>query len=79
MIDKLFKKLFPDYVVGTHNLSPYFDFFESGFEQAEQKLDEAIEILKFINDEGLLSKPEYKEWQNKIDKFLEQGVYNDNK
>lgn len=33
--EELFCKLFPEYVVNRKPLSPYFDLFESGYEQAE--------------------------------------------
>lgn len=34
--EELFCKLFPEYVVNGKPLSPYFDLFESGYEQAEK-------------------------------------------
>ena len=38
--EELFCKLFPEYVVNGKPLSPYFDLFESGFEQAEKRINE---------------------------------------
>ena len=36
--EELFCKLFPEYAVNGKPLSPYFDFFERGYEEAENKL-----------------------------------------
>lgn len=38
--EELFCKLFPEYVVNGKPLSPYFDLFESGYEQAENRFAE---------------------------------------
>ena len=38
--EELFCKLFPDYAVNGKPLSPYFDLFESGYEQAENRIEE---------------------------------------
>lgn len=38
--EELFCKLFPEYAVNGKPLSPYFDLFESGFEQAEKRIEE---------------------------------------
>ena len=38
--EELFYKLYPEYVVNGKPLSPYFDLFESGFEQAENRISE---------------------------------------
>lgn len=38
MTEELFCKLFPEYTVNGKPLSPYFDLFESGYEEAENKL-----------------------------------------
>ena len=38
--EELFCKLFPEYVVNGKPLSPYFDLFESGYEQAENRITE---------------------------------------
>ena len=38
--EELFCKLFPEYVVNGKPLSPYFDLFESGYEQAENRIAE---------------------------------------
>ena len=38
--EELFCKLFPEYVVNGKPLSPYFDLFESGYEQAEKRIEE---------------------------------------
>ena len=49
--EELFCKLFPDYVVNNKPLSPYFDLFESGFEQAEncvEKLQEENAELRKV-------------------------------
>lgn len=37
-LEELFCKLFPDYAVNGKPLSPYFDLFQSGYEQAEERL-----------------------------------------
>ena len=37
--EELFCKLFPEYVVNGKPLSPYFDLFESGYEQVEKRLE----------------------------------------
>ena len=36
--EELFCKLFPEYAVNGKPLSPYFDLFESGYEQAEKRI-----------------------------------------
>ena len=41
--EELFCKLFPEYVVNGKPLSPYFDLFESGYEQAEKRIAELEE------------------------------------
>lgn len=38
--EELFCKLFPEYVVNGKPLSPYFDLFESGYEQSEKRIEE---------------------------------------
>ena len=38
--EELFCKLFPEYAVNGKPLSPYFDLFESGYEQAEKRIAE---------------------------------------
>ena len=38
--EELFCKLFPEYVVNGKPLSPYFDLFESGYEQSEKRIKE---------------------------------------
>ena len=38
--EELFCKLFPEYVVNGKPLSPYIDLFESGCEQAENRIEE---------------------------------------
>ena len=38
--EELFCKLFPEYVVNGKPLSPYFDLFESGYEQSEKRISE---------------------------------------
>ncbi len=37
--EELFCKQFPEYVVNGKPLSPYFDLFESGYEQAENRYE----------------------------------------
>ena len=44
--EELFYKLFPEYVVNGKPLSPYFDLFESGYEQAEKHLEKENAELK---------------------------------
>jgi hypothetical protein len=51
--EELFCKLFPEYVVNGKPLSPYFDLFESGYEQLENRIDEL--------------EAEVKEWKDKAD------------
>ena len=51
--EELFCKLFPEYVVNGKPLSPYFDLFESGYEQSEKRIDEL--------------EAEVKEWKDKAD------------
>ena len=41
--EELFCKLFPEYVVNGKPLSPYFDLFESGYEQSEKRIAELEE------------------------------------
>ena len=41
--EELFCKLFPEYAVNGKPLSPYFDLFESGYEQAEKRIAELEE------------------------------------
>ena len=36
--EELFCKLFPEYAVNGKPLSPYFDLFESGYEQSEKQI-----------------------------------------
>lgn len=36
----LFCKLFPEYTINGKPLHPYFDLFESGYEQAENRIKE---------------------------------------
>lgn len=38
--EELFCKLFPEYAVNGKPLSPYFDLFESGYEQSEKRIAE---------------------------------------
>ena len=38
--EELFCKLFPEYTVNGKPLYPYFDLFESGYEQAENRIAE---------------------------------------
>ena len=38
--EELFCKLFPEYTVNGKPLHPYFDLFESGYEQAENRIAE---------------------------------------
>lgn len=45
--EELFCKLFPEYVVNGKPLSPYFDLFESGYEQAETEAKERINTLEY--------------------------------
>ena len=37
-LEELFCKLYPEYSVKGKPLSPYFDLFERGYEEAENKL-----------------------------------------
>ena len=46
--EELFCKLFPEYVVNGKPLSPYFDLFESGYEQAENRFEELQERIKTL-------------------------------
>ena len=46
--EELFCKLFPEYVVNGKLLSPYFDLFESGYEQAEKRIEELQERIKTL-------------------------------
>ena len=46
--EELFCKLFPEYVVNGKPLSPYFDLFESGYEQAENRIAELKEANKTL-------------------------------
>lgn len=36
--EQIFKKRFPEYCVGEEFLSPFFDFFQIGFEESENRL-----------------------------------------
>lgn len=45
-IDELFCKRYPEYSVNGKPLSPYFDVFEEGYEQAEKEYEEQIEHLR---------------------------------
>lgn len=38
--EELFCKLFPEYAVNGKPLSPYFDLFERGYEEAENRIEE---------------------------------------
>lgn len=38
--EELFCKLYPEYSVNGKPLSPYFDLFESGYEQSEKQIEE---------------------------------------
>ena len=48
--EELFCKLFPDYSVNGKPLSPYFDFFESGCEQAENRIEELEKVCQDLSD-----------------------------
>ena len=48
--EKLFCKLFPDYAVNGKPLSPYFDFFESGYEQAENRIEKLEKVCQDLSD-----------------------------
>ena len=48
--EELFCKLFPEYAVNGKPLSPYFDFFESGVEQTENRIEELEEKLKHAEE-----------------------------
>ena len=37
-LEEIFCKLYPEYAVNGKPLSPYFDLFERGYEEAENKL-----------------------------------------
>ena len=53
-LEELFCKLYPEYSVNGKPLSPYFDLFESGYEQSEKRIAELeahIEQLQKINKE----------------------------
>lgn len=39
-LEELFCKLYPEYSVNGKPLSPYFDLFESGYEQSEKRIAE---------------------------------------
>ena len=68
--EELFCKLFPDYAVNGTPLSPYFDFFESGYEQAENRIEE-------LEKENANLKEEIKnwkdEWQEQVQKATDEG------
>ena len=65
--EELFCKLFPDYVVNGKPLSPYFDLFESGFEQAENRIEELEQKISVLlsckncpeNNGGYICQKEY--------------------
>ena len=90
--EELFCKLFPEYVVNGKPLSPYFDLFESGYEQAENRfaeLQERIKTLEYrcenIKDTDTMElvalQRENAELQHKIDTlqgFLDRDVEFDN-
>ena len=51
--EELFCKLFPEYAVNGKPLSPYFDLFESGYEQSEKhiaELEKENEMFKKANE-----------------------------
>ena len=61
--EELFCKLFPEYAVNGKPLSPYFDLFESGYEQVEKEnasLKDALEGYK-----------QNAKWCDKCDKIAE--------
>ena len=70
--EECFCKLFPEYVVNGKPLSPYFDLFESGYEQAENRIAELkekagciIEDLKALYFSPVVTKNDLKR-QDKI-------------
>lgn len=50
--EELFCKLYPEYAVNGKPLSPYFDLFESGYEEAEERLKKYMdcEYCEYVND-----------------------------
>ena len=42
--EELFCKLFPEYAVNGKPLSPYFDLFERGYEESENRIEELEEV-----------------------------------
>ena len=79
--EELFCKLFPDYVVNNKPLSPYFDLFESGYEQAEncvEKLQEENAELKekvsFLEDNLRVARKDREDLQLNVAKGLKEFV-----
>jgi len=79
--EELFCKLFPDYAVNGKPLSPYFDLFECGFEQAEncvEKLQEENAELKekvsFLEDNLRVARKDREDLQLDVAKGLKEFV-----
>lgn len=71
--EELFCNLFPEYVVNGKPLSPYFDLFESGYEQAEKEnADLKEEINKIAFARGTLE-----EENAELKKEVEKHKWND--
>ena len=74
--EELFCKLFPEYAVNGKPLSPYFDLFESGYEQAEKRIEELEKKISVLlsckncpeNKGGYICQKEYE------DKCLTQKI-----
>ena len=66
--EELFCKLFPEYVVNGKPLSPYFDLFESGYEQAENRIAELKKQLDWKEKALSKSKKETKRIADRVNK-----------
>lgn len=57
--EQIFKSLFPEYCAGERRLSPYFDLFQTGFEEGEkQQLTKAKEIItRLVEGIRIISDP----------------------
>lgn len=74
--EELFCKQFPEYVVNGKPLSPYFDLFESGYEQAEKRIEELEDKLiekdiqiKELQEQKVYWKESSFDWRHKFFKL----------
>ena len=76
--EELFCKLFPEYAVNGKPLSPYFDLFESGYEQSEKRIEELEATNRRISDECHKLVGSLEKKQNEIVEFIGKVAFLEN-